>query len=192
MIHNNVPHCFWGEAVLTSAYLINRLPSKILGFSTPIQRFQKCFPNQRILNSLAPRVFGCTAYVYNACPSRGKLDPRAIKCIFVGYSPTQKGYKCYCPASKRVFVTCDVIFFETQSFYPTVSLQGESLDEDIHWDPSISLPISLSEPGPIPSSTHEESVQGEDVQLSQVQVESVQGGDTQPPLSKCVFQKTKN
>lgn len=85
MINCHVPHSFWGEAVLTAAYLINRLPSKVLDFSTPIQCLQKCFPKLRVLNSLSPRVFGCKAYVYNTSPSRGKLDPKAIKCIFLGY-----------------------------------------------------------------------------------------------------------
>lgn len=65
---------------------------------------------------------------------------------FLGYSSAKKGYKCYCPSSKRMFVTCDVTFFETQSFYPTTSLQGANLSEEIHWDPSISLPVSLSDP----------------------------------------------
>lgn len=38
MITTNVPEYLWGEAVLTAAYLINRMPSSVLNFETPISR----------------------------------------------------------------------------------------------------------------------------------------------------------
>ena len=48
---------------------------------------------------------------------------------FVGYAPTQKGYKCFDPISKKLFVTMDVTFFESKPFFAT-HLQGESTSED--------------------------------------------------------------
>lgn len=50
-------------------------------------------------------------------PSLGlsKLDPRALKCFFVGYSRSQKGSRCYCPSLQKDFVTADVSFFEKNS-----------------------------------------------------------------------------
>lgn len=32
---------------------------------------------------------------------RIKLDPCTLKTIFIGHSPTQKGYQCYCPKNKK-------------------------------------------------------------------------------------------
>ena len=144
MFTTNVPNHFWGEAVLTASYLINRLPSKPLQFSTPIHCLQVFFPYVRILQSLPPKVFGCTVFVHNSSPTRGKLDPKSHKCIFLGYSPSQKGYKCYCPNSKKFYVSCDTTFLENQPFLHNDSVQGENIIEPHHWDPSISLPISLS------------------------------------------------
>lgn len=40
-----------------------------------------------------PKVFGCTCFVRNHRPSVTKLDPRAVKCIFIGYPAGQRGYK---------------------------------------------------------------------------------------------------
>ena len=56
-------------------------------------------------------------FVKDYRPSVGKLDPRAVKCVFVGYSGKQKGYKCWCPSEKRMFVSMDVIFREQVPFY---------------------------------------------------------------------------
>jgi hypothetical protein len=41
------------------------------------------------------RVFGCIAYVHVPDEKRSKLDPKAEKCIFIGYSSEQKGYGCF-------------------------------------------------------------------------------------------------
>jgi hypothetical protein len=35
------------------------------------------------------RVFGCVCFVRDNRPT--PLDPRAVKCVFLGYSATQKG-----------------------------------------------------------------------------------------------------
>ncbi|CAJ2656182.1 unnamed protein product [Trifolium pratense] len=125
---SKVPNYLWGEAVLTAAYLINRVPSKVLNFKTPIHIFKECFPNDRVSNDLTLKIFGCTAFVHEH-KNISKLEPRAIKCVFVGYSPTQKGYKCFDPKNQKMFVTMDVTFFENKPFFDT-HLQGGNLNED--------------------------------------------------------------
>lgn len=37
---------------------------------------------------LAPHIFGCVYFIYNHEIHVGKLDPHALKVIFLGYSPT--------------------------------------------------------------------------------------------------------
>ncbi|XP_057495256.1 retrovirus-related Pol polyprotein from transposon TNT 1-94 isoform X3 [Actinidia eriantha] len=141
-----VPKSFWGEAVLTAAYLINRLPTRVLNKRAPVE----VLSGSSTLFSIPPRVFGCTGFVHNHSPSREKLDPRAIKCVFVGYSPTQKGYKCYHPPSRKWFVSMDVTFFEHQSYFQSPSpLQGESTNTGMEVVPEpkmsmFNLPVSNS------------------------------------------------
>ena len=53
------------------------------------------------------------------------MDPRATKCVFLGFSPTQKGFKCYDPSSGKFYVSMDVTFFEDKPFFDKTSLQGE-------------------------------------------------------------------
>ena len=47
-----VPSSYWGEAVLTAAYLINRVPSRMLGNVSPIQFITSQYPSVPILQSL--------------------------------------------------------------------------------------------------------------------------------------------
>jgi hypothetical protein len=113
----------WGEAVLTAAYLINRVPSKVLNFQNPNHIFKECFPFDRGSNDLTLKIFGCTTFVHEH-KKISKLELRAIKCVFVGYSPTQNEYKCFDPKNKKMFVPMDVTFFESKPFFNT-HIQGE-------------------------------------------------------------------
>ncbi|XP_042494563.1 ultraviolet-B receptor UVR8-like isoform X4 [Macadamia integrifolia] len=76
-LYGQVPATYWSEVVLTTAYLFNRMPSCVLGFKSPIE------------------LSGCHTFVVH----------RGLRCIFLGYSPTQKGYRCYHPLSRRLFVS---------------------------------------------------------------------------------------
>lgn len=56
-----------------------------------------------------------------------KLDPNIVKCIFLGYSRIQKGYKSYGPHLHRKFIGADVTFHMSVSFY---SFEGEKFQKD--------------------------------------------------------------
>ena len=72
---------------LPATYLIN---SKVLNFETPFDVFHKFFPTNRLSSSLPLKIFGCSSFAHIHSQNRGKLEPRATKCLFVGYAPTQK------------------------------------------------------------------------------------------------------
>ncbi|KAL5851107.1 hypothetical protein ACOSQ3_006225 [Xanthoceras sorbifolium] len=131
---SNVPKHYWGEAVLTATYLINRMPSRVLNFKTPISLLLQAFPNTRIISTVPLKIFGCSAYVHIHHHHRGKLDPRSIKCILLGYSTNQKGYKCYSPTTKRFYNSMDVTFLEQNPYYPKADIQGEKSAEYPSWD----------------------------------------------------------
>jgi len=116
-------------AVLTATYLINRLPYRVLEGVTPIQLMTTFYPSIPMLNSLQNCVFGYPAFVHVHSPYQGKLDPHAIKSVFIGYASNKKGYKCYHPQSRKVYISKDITFHETKSFFPSSQLQGKSIQE---------------------------------------------------------------
>ena len=69
-----------------------------------------------MLFPIDPKVFGCTCFVWDVRSQVSKLDPKSLKCTFVGYSRVQKGYRCYCPTLRCYFVSTDVALFETTLF----------------------------------------------------------------------------
>ena len=117
LLHSNVPFRFWGDAVLTACYLINRMPSSVLHDQIP---HSLLFPDQP-LYFLPPRVFGCTCFVHILTPGQDKLSAKAMKCLFLGYSRLQKGYRCYSLETHRYFISADVTFFEDSPFFSTTS-----------------------------------------------------------------------
>ena len=63
----------------------------------PLQALKKKVPYELMYgrkpkyNNL--KAFGCLCFVSTPSKERTKIDPRAYACIFLGYSPSQKGYK---------------------------------------------------------------------------------------------------
>ena len=132
----HMPLYYWGEALTTASYLINRIPSRSLTFQTPIETLNQSLSIPSMPN-IPPKVFGCTAFVHIPSAARHKLQPRALKCVFVGYGLHQKGYRCFHPTTRRIHVTMDVQFHELQMFYSATATatQGEqSMSiEDLQW-----------------------------------------------------------
>ena len=60
-----------------------------------------------------------------------KLDPKLLKCIFLGYSRVQKGYRCYCATLRHYFVSTDVTFFETTPFFLSSPVTSQGEDDDL-------------------------------------------------------------
>ena len=148
LIEAHMTLSYWGHALTSAAYLINRVPSNIIDFRTPSQALIEAIVAQ-IGPNVPPHVFGCVAVVHLHKRQHNKLTPRALLCVFLGYAAYQKGYRCYHPPSKRMFVTMDVVFHEDSMYISSdPELQGEHLEEvqALDYDFLISIEGELSEP----------------------------------------------
>ena len=83
-----MPHIFWAEAVSTAIYIMNKTSTVAIHDATPEERF---IGKKTDLSHL--KVFGCIAYIHVLDEVHTKLDTKAKKCIFIGYSLEQKGYR---------------------------------------------------------------------------------------------------
>ncbi|XP_057529771.1 uncharacterized protein LOC130808310 [Amaranthus tricolor] len=141
MLDSHVPTHLWPKAIATANYLTNRLPTKSLQYHTPLVTLQThiSIPSS---HTLPPRIFGCTVFVHCPARVRNKFEPRAVKCVFIGYGRNQKGYRCYDPSTRKVYTTMDYEFIETEYYYPHLRRQGEKYhdDDDLSWLISLWLP----------------------------------------------------
>jgi len=106
----NLPNYFWAEAVITIVYIMNQTPTATIHGMTLEDKFT-C----KKLDVSHLKVFGCIACVHVPDEKRSKLDPKVDKCIFIGYSLEQKGYKCFNSSIRKLQVSRDVVFDEMVS-----------------------------------------------------------------------------
>ncbi|KAL4022748.1 hypothetical protein IC575_016493 [Cucumis melo] len=114
MLSTSLPSYLWGDAILTTAHLINRMPSRILHLQTPLDCLKESYPSTPLV-------------------SETKFTPRTQACVFVGYPLQclhQRGYKCFHPPSRKYFVTIDVTFCENRPYFPISHLHGERVSEE--------------------------------------------------------------
>jgi len=69
------------------------------------------------LHSLSPKAFGSTCFVHNFSPDVDKLSPKSHKCVFLGFTRSQKGYKCFSRSLNRYFISADVTFSESSLYF---------------------------------------------------------------------------
>jgi transposase InsO family protein len=159
LLQAHLPARFWAKGLHTSTYLLNRLPSTACPAPTPHQTLFGTPPRYDHL-----RVFGCACYPNTAATAPHKLAPRSTLCVFLGYSPDHKGYRCFDLSSRRVLISRHVVFDEfVFPFTTTPPSSDPDLDlftlfpTDVVVEPPIlplsagtrSLPVGPT-PGPVP------------------------------------------
>ena len=84
LFQSQLPSHLWGECLLTSTYIINRIPTTILNNISPYEALYHTPPSYDNI-----RVFGCLAYM--SVHQSDKLAARAVPTVFIGYPLLQKG-----------------------------------------------------------------------------------------------------
>lgn len=122
---SHIPACFWGDSILTATYIINRIPSTVIGNKSP---FEVLFSKPPSFDHM--RTFGCLCYATNTLPSKTKFEPRANPTVFLGYPLGQKSYKLFDLTHHKYITSRDVIFHETIFPYQTKNIHNPTLPED--------------------------------------------------------------
>jgi hypothetical protein len=153
-----MPTVFWGEAVVTTVYILNRSPTNALNGRTPYKAW-----HGRKLTVSHIRVFGCLTFA-KELGHIGKLDDRSTPGVFIGYADGSKAYLILDPGTQRVRMTRDVVFDEGRGWARDKAVDDSSTStydnftvEYVHFEGAggvdCSLPPSMSTPVPEPLPT---------------------------------------
>ncbi|XP_019457644.1 PREDICTED: uncharacterized protein LOC109358032 [Lupinus angustifolius] len=107
LFQSKLPKTFWSYVVHHAVYLINRLQTPNLQHKSPYELLNDKLPNLQDL-----RVFGSLCFASTLAQHRTKLDPRARKCIFLGFKDNTKGYILFDLRNREIFISRYVIFHE--------------------------------------------------------------------------------
>lgn len=107
-----------GIVASTAAKVINKCPSSAIDHDTPGNRWCGSLAGYQRL-----RVFGCRAFAHIR---QGKLEPRALRCIFLGYQDGVKGYRLWCTESgnQKIIISRYVVFDESTMPYMIAKQNG--------------------------------------------------------------------
>ncbi|XP_047064419.1 uncharacterized protein LOC124672191, partial [Lolium rigidum] len=117
----DLPLTFWGYALETAAFTLNRAPSKSVE-TTPYELWFGKKPKMSF-----HKVWGCEAYVKKLQPD--KLEPKAEKCVFIGYPKETIGYTFYHRSEGKIFVAKNGSFLEKEFLTKEVTGRKVELDE---------------------------------------------------------------
>ncbi|GKE72484.1 retrotransposon protein, putative, ty1-copia subclass, partial [Tanacetum coccineum] len=111
---SGLPKTFWAEATCTASYLINRSPSRAIDKKTPMEMWSGHPSDYGML-----RISGCVAYPHD---KQGKLEPRVVKCVLLGYPEGVKGYRLYRldDESPKIVTSRNVVYNESVMYKHTL------------------------------------------------------------------------
>jgi hypothetical protein len=78
LAHASMPLKFWDDAFLAAVYLINRTPSKVINYETPLEQLSHQKPDYKSL-----RVFGCACWP-NLRPYKAQTPVLLTTMCFLG------------------------------------------------------------------------------------------------------------
>ena len=130
----DLPLSFWGYALETAAFTLNRVPSK----SVETTSYELWFGKKPKLSFL--KVWGCDAYAKKFHPD--KLKPKSEKCVFIGYPKETVGYTFYHRSEGKIFLAKNGSFLVKNFLSKEVSGRKVELDEVVV--PSLELESSSS------------------------------------------------
>ena len=107
LIDSKLPKRYWVRAVATAAHIRNLVSTGRK--KSPYELMYNRIPNVRYL-----KVFGCSAFVLKRKAKLSKLEPKATKAKFIGYSDECKGYILQEFDSRKVVVARHVSFMENE------------------------------------------------------------------------------
>ncbi|GJY28635.1 retrotransposon protein, putative, ty1-copia subclass [Tanacetum coccineum] len=142
MSQTTLPKSFWGYALENAARTLNMVPTKKVK-KTPYKVWHGQAPKLSYL-----KFWGCEALVKRDTLTKpGKLEPRSIKCIFVGYPKETMGYSFYYPPENKVIVARNAEFLKNSLITQEASKSLKDLEiikeEDTH--PSIDTSLNHKE-----------------------------------------------
>ena len=104
--YSGLNRVFWGEELSYANHIVNQLPSTVINGRTPLEVWSVSHAND--YDSMC--VFGCSTYYHI---NESNLDPKVKKTIFLGFSEGVKGYRFWCSESKKMILSRDVTFDES-------------------------------------------------------------------------------
>ena len=87
LISSGLPQNLWGEALLTTNYLWNRIPHK-KSQNIPYKKWKGRKPSYKFL-----KVWGCLAKVVVPKSKMVKIGQKTVDCIFIGYASNNCAYR---------------------------------------------------------------------------------------------------
>ena len=133
MSQSDLPISFWGYALETAAFILNRVPPKIVK-KTLYEIWIGKIPNLSFL-----KIWGCESYVKRQISD--KLAPKSDKCLFMGYPKENKGYYFYNASENKVFVARNGIFLERE--FNSKGTSGSTVQLKEIQDPQTSIVPSM-------------------------------------------------
>jgi hypothetical protein len=116
LFQSKLPKQFWSFAVIHATFIINRVSTPLLQSKSPYHMLYSKPPDLNVLKVFSSLCYAATLYAH-----RTKLDPRARKCVFLGYKPGMKGVVLLDLNDMKVFVSRDVIHHENILPYNTAT-----------------------------------------------------------------------
>ena len=130
---------WWGEALLTSCHVLNRVPNKDKE-KTPYEEWSGRKPSLSYF-----RTWGCLAKVNVPIPKKRKLGPKTVDCVFLGYAQRSICYRFLVVKSEipdmhvdTILESRDATFFENT--FPMKDMHSIArISSEIFAEPSTSV-----------------------------------------------------